>query len=115
MNFGGVMFDAFPNMLSDWHLLATFDLPANAILYSYVFGHFRAVIYLSYRELLDAGADRTEILSYLAQGDMVTTTIRIPENLKAAIAEEASLSGMSLSAYMRQCAIKRLVGSAGDD
>ena len=68
---------------------------------------------MGYRELVDKGADRTEIQSYLAQGDMVTTTIRIPANLKTAIAEEASLSGMSFSAYIRQCAIQRLTTEAG--
>ena len=68
---------------------------------------------MGYRELVDKGADRTEIQSFLAQGEMATTTIRIPANLKAAIAEEASLSGMSFSAYIRQCAIQRLMTEAG--
>lgn len=68
---------------------------------------------MGYRELVDKGADRTEIQSYLAQGDMATTTIRVPSNLKATIAEEASLSGMSFSAYIRQCAIQRLTYEAG--
>lgn len=68
---------------------------------------------MDYRDLVDNGADRTEIQSYLAQGDMATTTIRIPANLKATIAKEASLSGMSFSAYIRQCAIQRLTNEAG--
>ena len=68
---------------------------------------------MGYRELVDKGADRTEIQSYLAQGDMATTTIRIPANLKTTIMEEASLSGMSFSAYVRQCAIQRLTSEAG--
>ena len=68
---------------------------------------------MGYRELVDKGADRTEIQSFLAQGEMATTTIRIPANLKAAITEEASLSGMSFSAYIRQCAIQRLMTEAG--
>lgn len=68
---------------------------------------------MGYRELVDKGADRTEIQSYLAQGEMATTTIRIPANLKATITEEANLSGMSFSAYVRQCAIQRLTAEAG--
>ena len=56
---------------------------------------------MGYRDLVDKGADRTEIQSFLAQGEMATTTIRIPANLKATIMEEASLSGMSFSAYIR--------------
>ena len=65
------------------------------------------------RDLLGEGADRTELQSFLTQGDMVTTTIRIPANLKQTIAEEASLQGMSFSAYMRQCAIQRLSQPGG--
>jgi hypothetical protein len=34
--------------------------------------------------------------------------------LKAAITEEATLSGVSFSAYMRQCAIQRLTSETGD-
>lgn len=63
---------------------------------------------MGYRELIDNGADRTEIQSYLTKGDMATTTIRIPANLKQTIAEEASLQGMSFSAYVRRCAIQCL-------
>ena len=68
---------------------------------------------MGYRELVDKVADRTEIQSFLAQGEMATTTIRIPANLKETIMEEASLSGMSFSAYIRQCAIQRLMTEAG--
>lgn len=63
---------------------------------------------MEYRDLVGRNAGKTEIQSYLAQGEMVTTTIRIPANLKKTVSEEASLSGISFSAYMRQCAIQRL-------
>lgn len=66
------------------------------------------VAVMSYRDLINKGANRTEIQTFLAQGDMTTTTVRIPSNLKA------SLSGMSFSAYMRQCAIQRLTAEAGE-
>lgn len=69
---------------------------------------------MSYRELVENGADRTTIQSYLTQGEMSTTTVRIPANLKAAVTEEASLSGMSFSAFIRQCAIQRLTAEASD-
>ena len=69
---------------------------------------------MGYRDLVNKGAGRTEIQAFLTRGDMSTTTIRVPANLKAAIAEEASLSGMSFSAYIRQCAILRLTSEAGD-
>lgn len=63
---------------------------------------------VEYRELIDKGADRTELQAFLTQGDMVTTNIRIPANLKQTIAEETSLQGMSFSALMRRCAIQCL-------
>lgn len=68
---------------------------------------------MGFRELADEGADRTVIQTYLSKGDMLTTTIRIPANLKDALAEEATLSGVSVSAYIRQCVINHLVAEAG--
>ena len=63
---------------------------------------------MEYRDLVDKGADRTELQAFLTQGDMATTTIRIPANLKKTIAKEASLQGMSFSAFIRRCAIQCL-------
>ena len=63
---------------------------------------------MEYRDLVNKGADRTELQSFLTQGDMVTTTIRIPANLKQTVTEEATLQGMSFSAFMRRCAIQCL-------
>ena len=68
---------------------------------------------MGFRELADEGADRTAIQTYLSKGDMLTTTIRIPANLKDTLAEEATLSGVSVSAYIRQCVINHLVTEAG--
>lgn len=70
---------------------------------------------MGFRKLLDDGADRTAIQMHLAKGDMLTTTIRIPANLKNAISEEAMLSGISVSAYIRQCIIKHLVDQVGGE
>ncbi|MCI8676221.1 MAG: hypothetical protein HFJ63_05880 [Atopobiaceae bacterium] len=63
---------------------------------------------MTYRELVDRGADRTEIQTFLSGGDMHSTTIRIPDNLRDAAAEEAKLSGMSFSAYLRMCLMDKL-------
>ena len=46
---------------------------------------------MEYRDLVNKGADRTELQAFLTQGEMVTTTIRIPANLKQTISKEASL------------------------
>ena len=65
---------------------------------------------MGYRELVESGADRTQIQSYLTQGELVTKTIRIPANLKDTITQESALQGLSFSAFMRLCAIQRLSG-----
>jgi hypothetical protein len=44
---------------------------------------------MGYRDLVDKGADRAEIQPFLARGEMATTTIRVPANLKATIMENA--------------------------
>lgn len=65
---------------------------------------------MSYRELIGNGADKTAIQTYLSQGDMHSTTIRIPDNLRYAVAEEAKLSGVSFPAYTRMCLVEKLSG-----
>jgi predicted DNA binding CopG/RHH family protein len=69
---------------------------------------------MTYRELMDKGSDRTEIADFLSKGEMHSTTIRIPDNLRDAATDEARLSGMSFSAYLRMCLIEKLSGKAGD-
>lgn len=65
---------------------------------------------MSYRELIGSGADKTAIQTYLSKGVMRSTTIRIPDNLRDAAAEEAKLSGVSFSAYIRMCLVEKLSG-----
>lgn len=57
-------------------------------------------------------ADRTNIQAYLAKGEMHSTTIRIPDTLKDAVSEEAALSGISFSSYVRMALIKDLTDKA---
>lgn len=68
----------------------------------------RRFLTVEYRNLVNKGADHTEFQSFLSQGDMVTTTILISANLKQTVSEEATLQGMSFSAFMRRCAIQCL-------
>lgn len=63
---------------------------------------------MSYRELVDNGADTSELQKYLSLGDMGSTTIRIPDNLKDAAYEEAKLRGVSFSAFVRMSLIAEL-------
>ncbi|MEQ2638262.1 YlcI/YnfO family protein [Paratractidigestivibacter faecalis] len=63
---------------------------------------------MSYLDLLRDNASATEIREHLGGGEQTAITIRIPENLRDAAKEEASLRGMSFSAFVRACVIEEL-------
>lgn len=65
---------------------------------------------MRYRELIGNDVDKTAIQTYLSQGDTHSTTIRIPDNLRGAVAEEAKLSGVSFAVYIRMCLVDKLSG-----
>ena len=56
----------------------------------------------SYKELIKSNPDETEIRSFLVDGDQVSVTLR------DAAKEEATLRGMSFSAFVRTCMIEEL-------
>lgn len=62
----------------------------------------------SYKSMVTSGASPTKIQAYLAEGDTVAVTVRIPSNLKDAAVEYAAMSGMSFSALFRNCLINEL-------
>lgn len=62
----------------------------------------------AYKELLEGNPSETEIRSYLVDGERVSVTLRIPETLRDAAKDEAALSGMSFSAFVRTCMIEEL-------
>lgn len=64
---------------------------------------------MGYRELIEKRATEPEIKSYLAEGNQIAVTFRIPENLKEAAAVEANQQGMSFSAFIRNCLINELL------
>lgn len=63
---------------------------------------------MRYGELVEGKATETEIREYLADGDMVAITFRIPENLKLSAQEEARNRGMSFSAFVRMSMMAEL-------
>jgi predicted DNA binding CopG/RHH family protein len=63
---------------------------------------------MKYTQLIDEGASASERQTFLSEGGMTAVTLRIPRNLKDAAAENASLKGMSFSAYVRNCVISDL-------
>ena len=62
----------------------------------------------AYGNLVQQGADETEIRRFLVDGDQVSVTLRIPDSLRDAAKEEAALRGMSFSAFVRTCMIEEL-------
>lgn len=63
----------------------------------------------SYKELLESCPNETELRSYLVDAERVSVTLRIPETLRDAAKDEATLRGMSFSAFVRTCMIEELV------
>lgn len=63
---------------------------------------------MSYSDLLKAGVGRTELRSYLVDGEVVPVTMRIPSNLRDSAKEAAALRGISFSAFVRSCMIDEL-------
>lgn len=63
---------------------------------------------MKYIDLIEGGAQQTEIQAFLAEGEMVPVTIRIPRNLRDSAKEFAALRGVSYSAFVRMCMIQEL-------
>lgn len=64
---------------------------------------------MTFHELCDNGASTTEKRAFLVEGDTSAITIRIPKNLKDAVSDEATLRGLSFSAYVRTCLMDNLI------
>ncbi|MCQ5090958.1 toxin-antitoxin system HicB family antitoxin [Slackia exigua] len=63
---------------------------------------------MRYSELVEGNATAREIQEHLTGGETTTITLRIPGNLHESAKEAASLRGMSLSAFVRNCMIQEL-------
>ena len=61
-----------------------------------------------YKELIKSVPDETAIRSFLVDGDQVSVTLHIPDTLRDAAKEEATLGSMSFSAFARTCIIEEL-------
>lgn len=65
---------------------------------------------MKYSELVESGATESVRQYFLVEGEPTAVTLRIPKNLKDAVAESARLQGISFSAYVRSCLIEKLSG-----
>lgn len=66
------------------------------------------MVNMGYADLLRKDASATDIREFLVSGEQAAITVRIPDTLRDAAKEAASLKGTSLSAYVRECLIKEL-------
>lgn len=64
--------------------------------------------WVEYADLLKNEVDMTDLQKYLAEGDVVAFTVRIPRNLLDAAKQAASMKGMAFSAYVRMSLIDEL-------
>lgn len=61
-----------------------------------------------YSDLINSDARETDIQAFLAEGETVAVTFRIPKNLKDAAMETSTLRGLSFSAFVRNAMIQEL-------
>lgn len=61
-----------------------------------------------YKDLITENPSETAIRSYLVQGDQGSATLRNPDTLRDSAKDEATLRGMSFSAFVRTCMIEQL-------
>ncbi|MDY3129322.1 MAG: hypothetical protein SOW20_04770 [Berryella intestinalis] len=64
---------------------------------------------MKFNELCEDEVSDTEKRTFLVSGETVAVTIRIPKNLKEAVVDQATLSGLSFSAYVRTCLMDNLI------
>lgn len=63
---------------------------------------------MKYADLIDGNATRSEMQSYLVDGENVAVTVRIPKNMRDAAKEAAELSGVSFTALLKMSLIEYL-------
>lgn len=59
-------------------------------------------------DLVKSDADATDMRAFLAGGDAVAVTIRIPANLRDSAKKEAELRGTTFSSLLRECLVGEL-------
>lgn len=63
---------------------------------------------MRYSELVESGASEAQRQDFLSGGNPTPVTLRVPANLKDAVAEAAHHRGVSFSAFVRMCLIHEL-------
>lgn len=64
---------------------------------------------MEYIDLVKSNADATDMRAFLADGENVAVTIRIPQNLRDSAKKEAELRGTTFSSLLRECLVNELI------
>ena len=64
---------------------------------------------MEYIDLVKSNADATDMRAFLADGENVAVTIRIPQNLRDSAKKEAELRGTTFSSLLRECLVTELI------
>ena len=63
---------------------------------------------MEYIDLVKQEVGVTDMRAFLADGDNVAVTIRIPRNLRDSVKKEAELRGTTFSSLLRECLVDEL-------
>lgn len=63
---------------------------------------------MDYIDMVKSNADATDMRAFLAEGENVAVTIRIPANLRDSVKKEAALRGTTFSSLLRECLVDEL-------
>jgi hypothetical protein len=66
---------------------------------------------MKYMELIDSGASKPEIQSFLVDSELVTVTLRLPRTMRDSAKEYAMLNGLTFTSLVKQCLIEKLSAS----
>jgi hypothetical protein len=64
---------------------------------------------MEYIDLVKSNADATDMRAFLADGENIAVTIRIPQNLRDSAKKEAELRGTTFSSLLRECLVNELI------
>lgn len=63
---------------------------------------------MKYADLIDENVTKSELKTYLVEGENVAVTVRIPKNMRDIAKQAAELSGVSFTSLVKMSLIEHL-------
>ncbi len=63
---------------------------------------------MKYADLIDGNVTKSELKTYLVEGENVAVTVRIPKNMRDIAKQAAELSGVSFTSLVKMSLIEHL-------